>query len=62
MSIIDKVVAAVTPPESERAREKARQQALAIAQPGSWFAMVLDHHQQIEAAFDTTRKFACSLQ
>lgn len=52
MSIVDKVVAAVTPPESRRARAKARQEALSTAEPGSWFAMVLDHHQQIEAAFD----------
>ncbi len=52
MSLIDKVVAAVTPPEGKRARTKARAQALSTAQPGSWFAMVLDHHQQIEAAFD----------
>ncbi len=52
MSIIDKVVSAVTPPESKAARSKARKQALAAAEPGSWLAMVLDHHQQIEAAFD----------
>lgn len=51
MSLIDKVVAAVTPPETEAARRKARQTALATAEPGSWFAAVLDHHQQIEAAF-----------
>ena len=52
MSIIDKVVAAVTPPETRKARDHARRQALADAAPGSWFAQVLDHHQQIEAAFD----------
>ncbi|TDU25538.1 hemerythrin HHE cation binding domain-containing protein [Panacagrimonas perspica] len=52
MSFVDKVIAAVTPPESPRARAKAREHALSLAEPGSWFAMALDHHQQIEAAFD----------
>ena len=52
MSIVDKVIAAVTPPESRHARAKARKQAIENAEPGSWFAMVLDHHQQIEDAFD----------
>ncbi|MGH8516054.1 MAG: hemerythrin domain-containing protein [Panacagrimonas sp.] len=52
MSLIDKVVAAVMPPESQVARAKAREEALAAAQPGTWLALVLDHHRQIEAAFD----------
>lgn len=56
MSIVDKVVAAVTPPESDRARTEARQQAQSIARPGSWFAMVLDHHRQIERAFDALER------
>ena len=52
MSLIDKVVAAVMPPESDAARAKAREDALAVAQPGTWLAMVLEHHRQIEGAFD----------
>ena len=56
MSLIDKVVAAVMPPESENARARAREDALAMAQPGSWFAMVLEHHGQIEAAFDALER------
>ena len=51
MSVIDKVVAAITPPETADQRAEARAKARAAAAPGSWFAMVLDHHQQIEAAF-----------
>jgi hemerythrin superfamily protein len=51
MSIIDKVVAAVTPPESEEARANARAKARAMAGEGDWLAMVLDHHEQVEAAF-----------
>lgn len=56
MSLIDKVVAAVTPPETANARAKARKDAQALALPGTWFAMVLDHHEQIEAAFDAVEK------
>jgi len=51
MSIIDKVVAAVTPPESEEARAKARAKAEAAARPGDWLSQILDHHRQIEALF-----------
>lgn len=56
MSIIDKVIAAVTPPESVRARREARAEALRHAEHGSWFAMVLDHHEQIEDAFDAVER------
>jgi hypothetical protein len=51
MSILDKVVAAVTPPESDEARKEARAKAVAAASPGDWLSMVLEHHQQIEHAF-----------
>ncbi len=51
MSIIDKVVAAVTPPESDEARAKARAKARAAAKPGDWLSAVLDHHEEIESAF-----------
>jgi hypothetical protein len=51
MSIIDKVVAAVTPPESEETRLRARAKARASAGKGDWLAMVLAHHEQVEAAF-----------
>jgi hypothetical protein len=51
MSIIDKVVAAVTPPESDEARREARAKARAAATPGDWLSMALEHHVKIEAAF-----------
>jgi Hemerythrin HHE cation binding domain len=51
MSMMDKVVAAVTPLESEEARGTARAKARSAARPGDWLTMVLDHHWQIEAAF-----------
>jgi hypothetical protein len=51
MSILDKVVAAVTPPESDEARAEARAKAQSAASAGDWLSMVLEHHRQIEDAF-----------
>jgi hypothetical protein len=51
MSVIDKVIAAVKPAESERARAQARSEAHAVAVPGEWLSLVLEHHAQIEMAF-----------
>lgn len=51
MSLMDKVVAAVTPPESEAKRREARAKALAAAGSNDWLALVLQHHVQIESAF-----------
>ncbi len=51
MSVLDRIVAAVTPPESEEDRAQARQKARAAAAPGDWLDQILQHHQQIEAAF-----------
>jgi hypothetical protein len=55
MSIIDKVVAAVTPPENDEARAKARAKARASAGRGDWLAMVITHHEHIEAAFSAVK-------
>jgi hypothetical protein len=51
MSILDKVVAAVTPLESDEERAEARAKARNAATDGDWLSLVLDHHLQIEAAF-----------
>jgi hypothetical protein len=51
MSILDKVISAVTPPESDAARMEARAKARSAAVAGDWLAQVLDHHQKIEKAF-----------
>jgi len=51
MSILDKVIATITPPESAEARAKAREKASAAARPGDWLSQILDHHRQIEALF-----------
>lgn len=52
MSIIDKVIAAVAPPESEEDRAKARAKATAASDPGDWLSLVLDHHIEIEDALE----------
>lgn len=51
MSFLDKIVAAITPPESDETRLQARARARAEAVQGSWFSLVLDHHDRIEQAF-----------
>jgi hemerythrin superfamily protein len=55
MSILDKVVAAVTPPESDKKRHAARAKARAKAGQNDWLAQVIRHHEQIEASFDAVR-------
>ncbi|MFL5298637.1 MAG: hemerythrin domain-containing protein [Phenylobacterium sp.] len=52
MSIIDKALGAITPPESEAVRAKATAMARAMSEPGDWLSLVLDHHQQINEAFE----------
>lgn len=51
MSILDRFIAAVTPPESEEDRLEARKQATAAAMPGDWLDLILQHHMDIEDAF-----------
>lgn len=55
MSLIDKALGAVTPPESEEDRAEATRKARAAASSGDWLSMVLDHHDQIRAAFEACR-------
>lgn len=55
MSIIDKVIGAITPPETEDARAKATAKAREAATPGDWLSLALDHHGQIRSAFETAR-------
>jgi hypothetical protein len=50
MSMLDKVVAAVMPPESDEQRAEARAKARNAATDSDWLSLVLDHHEQIEAA------------
>jgi hemerythrin superfamily protein len=52
MSVIDKVIAAVTPPESEEARIEARNKAEGLATQGDWLFQISNHHRAIDALFD----------
>jgi hypothetical protein len=51
MSILDRFIAAVTPPESEEARREARSKATGAAMPGDWLDQILQHHMDLEDAF-----------
>lgn len=51
MSILDRFIAAVTPPESEEGRLEARTKATEAALPGDWLDQILQHHMDIEDAF-----------
>jgi hemerythrin superfamily protein len=48
MSIVDKVIAAVTPPENQKDRYEARAKATRAAEPGDWLSLILDHHIELE--------------
>lgn len=58
MSFLDKMIAAVTPPESDEKRMQARKRARAEVDGDHWLAVVIDHHEQIEAAFGAVRNAA----
>lgn len=51
MSFLDRIAAAVMPPESEEDRANARRSAEALAKDGDWLALALDHHRRIESCF-----------
>lgn len=51
MSILDRFVAAVAPPESEDARRDARRVAARAAMPGDWLDQIVEHHIGLERAF-----------
>lgn len=55
MSILDKAIAAVTPPVSDEKRAEAHAKARAAAEPGDWLSQVLDHHEEIDAAFSAVK-------
>ncbi len=50
MSVIDKIAAAVTPIPDEERRAEGTQRARAVAEPGTWLSLVLDHHDGAKVA------------
>lgn len=55
MSISDQIAVAITARERDRAHKEAHSKALQAATPGTWLAMVLEHHGQIGEAFAEVR-------
>lgn len=51
MSLLEKVVSAVKPAQSQEQRQAARSRAESAAGLGDWLSLVLEHHRYIEAAF-----------
>lgn len=58
MSLLDKVIAAVVPEPTPQERAECRARARSLSGGSGWLAQVLDHHEQIEAAFDAVRNAA----
>jgi hypothetical protein len=55
MTILDKIIVAVTPGESQEERDHARANARPIANDSPWLRRVLQHHEEVEAAFAAVR-------
>lgn len=51
MSVVDKMLAAITPQPGEEKRAEATARARAAAGHSDWLALALDHHQLIRDAF-----------
>lgn len=51
MSFLDKLVATISPPESDEDRAKARAHAEEVSQNTAWLKTALQHHRQIESTF-----------
>jgi iron-sulfur cluster repair protein YtfE (RIC family) len=58
MTLLDKVIAAVVPEPSPDKRADCRAKARSLSGGSGWLAQVLDHHEQIEAAFEAVREAA----
>jgi hypothetical protein len=58
MSKLDRVIAAVTLPESAEAWVEDGDMANEAARPGDWLSQILDHHLDIEDAFDEVKSAA----
>lgn len=51
MSILDKLISTVVPEPTPEERARCRSEARTLSGGSGWLAEVLDHHEQIEAAF-----------
>ena len=60
MSVLDHIVAAVTPEASDEDKAEARAKARAASGGSGWLAQVLDHHEQIEQLFAAVKAASTS--
>jgi hypothetical protein len=60
MSLIDKVIGAITPPETDEVQAEATEKARAASNSGDWLDLALDHHEQIRSAFERARAASTS--
>lgn len=51
MSVVDKILNAVTPEESSEDMAGVRSAARSLSSPGDWLSQILDHHIDLENAF-----------
>ena len=58
MSILDRAIAAISPPVTDEKRAEAHATAREAAEPGDWLSLVLDHHEGIDAAFAAVKAAA----
>ena len=56
MSILDKALGAITPPENEEKRAEATRKAREAAGDGDWLSRALEHHDLIREAFEVCRQ------
>ena len=55
VSLFEKAAAALTPMEGQDDRADARAKARSVARQGDILSLILDHHVQLEAAFDAVK-------
>ena len=55
MSLFEDAKEALTPMESNQDRAEAREKLRGMSSPGDWLSTILDHHLQLERAFDEAK-------
>jgi hemerythrin superfamily protein len=60
MSFLDRIASSVLPTASDEDRAEARRNAEKLAQGADWLSQILQHHRQIESAFDRAMNSAAA--
>lgn len=56
MSLLDKIIAAIVPEPTPVGRAECRAKARSLGGGSGWLAQVLEHGEQLDAAFDSVRE------